>query len=398
MPYSKQLPKHLYSLDIIRGLAALIVVLWHWQHLLYVDGVTSTYRIEDQPLYSVFSIFYNYGWMAVDFFFSLSGFVFYWLYSEAVARKSVSGWTFFVARFSRLYPLHFVTFIFVLLVQFFLYADTGSYFVYQNNDVYRAIMNLFLASSWGALPGYSFNGPAWSVSVEVFLYLMFFLVCRAFSKRYMAAAACAIAGMLIKELAPELGRGVFSFFIGGLTFWIYSNVAVCVRAKTFSVIVAVFSILLWVGFAIEYEYSYFSAGLDQLLRVVVPEGYWFVIPGIIYRLSHLSVFGLLFPCSMLALALVDMWSGGLGKRFSSIGNLSYSSYLLHFPLQIVFFVIFKAFGIDRELFYSGYTMLLFFAVLVPMCLVSYNFFELPMQRIIRKKFADKRFAVPGAAI
>ncbi|TFY95892.1 acyltransferase [Pseudomonas nabeulensis] len=385
----KQLPKHLYSLDIVRGLAALVVVLWHWQHLLYTDGVSSSYRLVDQPFYSAFSIFYNHGWMAVDFFFSLSGFVFFWLYSDSIANKRIGGATFFVVRFSRLYPLHFVTFVFVLVMQLLLHAKTGSYFVYQNNDVYRAVLNLFLASSWGVLPGYSFNGPIWSVSVEVLLYFVFFVTCLTFSNKYLVAAACAVAGIVINEFLPEVGRGMFSFFVGGLTFWIYSKAATCARAKALTALVAIFALAVWGCVFIDYEYSYLTAGLQQLLESVLPGGYSVFIPGLIYRISHLSIFGVVFPFSILALALVETLRGGLGKRFAVIGHLSYSSYLLHFPLELVFFVVALNLGIDREFFYSKYALLLFGAILIPLCLLSYHYFELPMQRFFRARLTSK---------
>ncbi|WP_217537852.1 acyltransferase family protein, partial [Stenotrophomonas sp. GbtcB23] len=104
------IPARFHSLDVIRGVAALVVVVWHWQHFLLGGTGELAFRQTDQPFYAQLSMFYHWGWLAVDFFFSLSGFVFFWLYGEAVATRGVDGWRFFVARFSRLYPLHLVTF------------------------------------------------------------------------------------------------------------------------------------------------------------------------------------------------------------------------------------------------------------------------------------------------
>lgn len=399
MLQKKELPKHLYSLDIVRGLAALVVVLWHWQHLLYVDGIPSAYRMEDQPFYNSFAIFYNFGWIAVDFFFSLSGFVFFWLYADAIANKRIGGFSFFVVRFSRLYPLHFATFAFVAVAQFFLHANTGNYFVYQQNDVYRGVLNLFLANSWGLLPGASFNGPIWSVSVEVLLYFVFFVMCLSFSKRYMlGAVVCAVTGLVVGVVLPEVGRGLFSFFVGGLTFWLFSRAVLLKRAKAFTTMLTIFVLILWGLVLIEYEYSYFGTCLKDLFTMIIPEPYQARVPGLAYRVLNLSVVGLVFPCSILALALIEVRCGGIGKRFSMIGNLSYSSYLLHFPLIMIFYVTANSFGIDQEFFYSENSLLLFFVVLIPLCMISYNYFELPMQRFFRSRLSVNKHVPPKSVV
>ena len=69
--------RHLHSLDFARGVAALAVVLWHWQHFFFNGSVPGVFQREAQPFYSVLFLFYEKGWFAVDFFFALSGFVFF---------------------------------------------------------------------------------------------------------------------------------------------------------------------------------------------------------------------------------------------------------------------------------------------------------------------------------
>ena len=112
------LPKHLYSLDVLRGIAALAVVFWHWKHfLIYGAGLDLEFinfpelDYDRQPLFPLFEPFYSQGIRAVDLFFCISGFVFYWLYSNRVRENEVDLRQFSVLRFSRLYPLHFVTLI-----------------------------------------------------------------------------------------------------------------------------------------------------------------------------------------------------------------------------------------------------------------------------------------------
>jgi peptidoglycan/LPS O-acetylase OafA/YrhL len=158
----------LYSLDALRGIAALSVVFWHWQH--FYMGASTPLIVESQPLFSWFAPLYRNGDLAVDFFFLLSGFIFFWLYQSKIFKGEVSARDFFILRFSRLYPLHFLTLIIVAVQQFYYWKITSTSFIYAENNVFHFILNLFLASSIKLEKGFSFNAPIWSVSVEVFVY------------------------------------------------------------------------------------------------------------------------------------------------------------------------------------------------------------------------------------
>ncbi len=389
MTNNNALPKRLYSLDVLRGIAALVIVLVHWHFFLGVDA-TVPFRMEDQPFYNVFGIFYNYGWLAVDLFFSLSGFVFYWLYADAIASRKVSGFSFFVMRFSRLYPLHFATFLFVLIAQVFIHEETGKVFAFENVDFHYAIMNVFMVNSWLFNNAQSFNGPAWSLSVEVLLYILFFLVCLVFKRRYLVAACIVIAGLVLVQIASDMGRGVFSFFAGGLTYWLFSKINGSNYLKPIAVLTTGIAIFLSYLVYADFKVPFFSDVVGGALEAVLPAAQHFRIPGIIFRLSKYSVTGLVFPSLILMFALVETWRGTLGKRISFLGDISYSVYLLHFPLQLVFFGVALVLDIDLQVFYSPFSLLLFLTVLVALALASYHYFELPMQKLIRQKLAPKR--------
>lgn len=211
-------PKKFYSLDALRGIAALAVVFWHWQHFFY-SGMNKPDSFDRtmQPFYSLFGLFYEYGATAVSLFFSLSGFIFFWLYYDSIAKRKMTAWNFVVLRFSRLYPLHIVTLLFVLGLQQIVYIFTGDYFIYLADDVYLFILNIFFISAWPFGDGYSYNGPVWSVSVEIFLYILFFTVAY-FTRRIRVRFLLGIAavGLLIPaSIIPHIGMGVFAFFLGG---------------------------------------------------------------------------------------------------------------------------------------------------------------------------------------
>ncbi len=59
--------EHFYSLDVLRGIAALSVVFWHWKHFYFVGTILPDDLDETrQPLYAMFRVLYNHGDKAVD--------------------------------------------------------------------------------------------------------------------------------------------------------------------------------------------------------------------------------------------------------------------------------------------------------------------------------------------
>ena len=121
-------------------------------------------------------------------------------------------------RFSRLNPLHIVTLAAVALLQYCYFDRYGAYFVYHINDLQHFMLHLFFASNWQPDDPLTFNGPVWSVSIEILLYAAFYLVCRYGSIRPAVLLCLTAAGAIISLRLDYIGRGLFSFFLGGLCF------------------------------------------------------------------------------------------------------------------------------------------------------------------------------------
>jgi peptidoglycan/LPS O-acetylase OafA/YrhL len=348
-----------YSLDVLRGLAALSVVFWHWQHFFYQGTNPGAMDPQRLPLFNWFSILYTHGAWAVHLFFCLSGFVFFWLYSRAVAAGEIAFGRFAWLRLSRLYPLHIATLLLAAAGQLWMLRTQGTYFVVSHNDVGHFVLNLLFASSWGLERGYSFNGPSWSVSVEALLYLVFFAVCRWLPVRAALLIALTAAGFTaLRVLYPPLGWGVGSFFIGGCALLAYQRIVVSPHAARATVGIACVTAGAWI--------ATFMAALPEDAALL-----WTTVA--------------LFPLTILSLVLVETQTGSLGKRFSFLGDISYSVYLLHFPLQLWIVLLAARLHLDASVYYSTRFLGLFFTVLILLSLASYRWLERPAQNFLRRR-------------
>src|SRR6266404_2067473 len=226
----------LAGIEILRFACAFGVLVWHYQHFFFYGawdaelGVTLRPTL---PLYSALSIFYDNGSLAVPFFWVISGFIFYCHYSEPVRSGAVEFSDFLVRRFSRLYPLHFVTLILAALGQFAYYKSHGETFIYSWNKPIWFASQLLFASNWFTRQPLTFNGPIWSVSCEILIYLLFFAIAHAFGSRALVAAfVAAVCSFCFNYLRGFINPEVFScgmyFFAGGLAQRLYARPAALV--------------------------------------------------------------------------------------------------------------------------------------------------------------------------
>jgi len=377
---SQSCPKRFDSLDALRGLAALSVVLWHWHHF----ELLPTARMTELPMSLALRIFYTQGWTAVYLFFCLSGFVFYWRYSRAVAESTVTLRDFAVFRFSRLYPLHLVTLLLVAAAQAWMMRATGQYFVYPLNDSRHFLLNLLFASSWGFEEGYSFNAPIWSVSVEVLLYALFFLWCRSLPVRLPVLAATSLVGFLfVSRYNADIGQGIGFFFMGGCVFLLHERIVATHRARGVMRWVLGLTCLGWGLFILASMLGFRAAWLS--LRSVP---FLWRFDAHFVTLASFAVIKLpaivLFPLTILSLALVESHRDSFGRRLSFLGNASYSIYLLHFPLQLVVAALAVRGVVSSSWLSTPWFMAVFVGVLVLVSSASYHCFEVPTQRFLRR--------------
>jgi len=144
--------EHLTSLTSLRFFAALGVFL---SHLAFLKESEYSYLFVDK------------GYIGVTFFFILSGFILSYSYSNV---KNITLKSFYIARFARIYPLHFITLI--ISLPFVIYGGWKS--------ILATLPNIFLMQSFIPIKRVYFgaNGPSWSISTEMFFYVLFPFIIR----------------------------------------------------------------------------------------------------------------------------------------------------------------------------------------------------------------------------
>jgi peptidoglycan/LPS O-acetylase OafA/YrhL len=368
---NNNVPSRFYSLDILRGLASLCVVLAHWGEFYGFNKVHPSISANNPFLSSVLTWFDTFGSNAVDLFFCISGFVFFLLYSSSIYKSKISFTKFVVLRLSRLYPLHLLTLLLVTAIH--LYAASIHQPNIGNDDAYHFVLNLFFVSAWGFNNSLSFNIPAWSVSVEIFLYGLFFILCWLTPKRFVLLLTLSLAGhFVVMKFNYFIGRGMESFFIGGCALLAYEHIE---STKT------------WLKLRLYLSATTFALWCFMLLFTCAYQPTTSLLTSsIVQKLLANSVTFIVFPVTILSFALLETKSYGLGEKLASLGDISYSTYLLHFPLQLIFLNIWLTFAFNPAWFYSISFIVGFFVTLILVSFLSYHYFELPMQKWIRKSF------------
>ncbi|MEI9997059.1 MAG: acyltransferase [Rhizomicrobium sp.] len=360
-------PKRLTSLDALRGLAALVVVLWHWQHFFALDGDWMDGWTRDmQPAYGLLKPFYVQGWAAVDLFFVLSGFVFFWLYGAAIRSRAVAASRFAGLRLSRLYPLHVVLLVVAATLQFLFFRAHGVFFIYEANDAPHFAASLVMVQNWWPGSPQSFDGPSWSVSVEVLLYVLFFIACRAGLKRGLHCFVLACLGGLLLPYDEHIARGIIGFFMGGFVFTVWDLLRVRADARAAGRLLGAAAVLGWLA-----------------LAAMLYRGSSWLANGEANNLFLLAFDFGLCPLTVLALALHEQARGRSYAALGFLGDISYSTYMIHFPLQLGLALLAPALGLAPRFFMQGWVMLTFYVVLIGLGTLSYRYFERPMQILLR---------------
>lgn len=309
-------------LDSFRGLCAIFVVVFHMRVL---NSITEFSFFKGSDLF-------------VNFFFVLSGFVMSHAY---IKRSNITFTGYISSRFRRLYPLYF----FMLIV--FIGLEFAKYIAYTKMGITlnavpftgkaapdEIIPNLLMIQAWTKFTEHlSFNYPSWSISIEFYTYILFFIAMHFFKKYYLLACVATPTIFILLHLITDgaiteyAANGVFCFFVGVVTYS-FSNVALT-NNKIIATTVEFLALLA----------IYFVVSSDVAIKHILST-----------LLFSLTIF------------IYSRESGAISsilktKPFINIGKWSYSIYMTHaailFCVISAFMVIQKITGKELTIMVNG---------------------------------------------
>ncbi len=313
-------------LDGLRGVAALIVVAFH---------LFETYS--NGPNFQIL----NHGYLAVDFFFVLSGFVIGYAYDDRWDRMTLGN--FFKRRLIRLHPLVIMGSVLGLL---FFYLQAAGFPMIAQVPAWKAILVCLLGCTllplpmawdvrgWGEM--HPLNGPAWSLFWEYIANILYALVIRRLPNIALGLCVCAFAFL---TLDMNMNFNVFGLLGEGHAYATYTPIG---------------------GWSIDVEQSYI--GLCRLLypffmgllmsrvgaKINIKGGFWWCsliiaavlcipyvgtesapwINGVYNSLAILVIFPLI-----VAIGAGSNVAGGKSVKLCKfLGEISFPLYITHFPL------------------------------------------------------------------
>jgi peptidoglycan/LPS O-acetylase OafA/YrhL len=293
----------IFELTGLRGVAALMVALLHFNF-----DVAGRFG----PIYDNLT---RVGFLGVDLFFILSGFVIAYKYHDIRRFWSRDYAQFLWFRFWRIYPTHFFVTIFyvpIIVTALLLSRHVDP----ERFSLSSLIANLLMVQSWLGSDAMTWNAPAWSVSAEWLAYVLFpvLITLSGMVPRSLVIVACGALLLLVPAIFATVnisGAGftglvrLFPEFLSGCLIWRIYNHDMS-RARIFDVALTIVLVLM------------LTSGL------YLPTEYPFlVLP--------------LFACAI----YLSCRSVGVASRILSsrpmvyLGTISYSLYLVHWPLLTI---------------------------------------------------------------
>lgn len=362
---------HYEILDGLRGVAALLVVLFH------------VFEIHSHGDHSKQII--NHGYLAVDFFFLLSGFVLGYAYDDRWGKMTLKD--FFKRRIIRLQPMIIIGSIIGALLFYFQDSPALGWGGINEVPVWKMLLVMLIGFTlipvgkgldirgWNEM--HPLNGPAWSLFFEYIANIVYALVLRRVSKIVLAILVVVAAGFTIHYALSNPNGDI----IGGWSIDDSTQLKIGFIRLAFPFLVGL--LLARIGKLRYTKNAFLSAALLLVVLLSVP------------RLGDADSLWLngLYECFCLIIMFpFIIWLGAGGKvqgyKASKVckflGDISYPIYITHFPIAYVYMAWVTNNNLTLE--QSWHYGLLVVIAAVATAYLAMRFYDLPIREWLRKKF------------
>lgn len=371
---------HYELLDGLRGVAALLVLFYHiFEGLSFAAGGTLITVI-------------NHGYLAVDFFFILSGFVISYAYDDRWGKTMTTG-NFFKRRLIRLHPM-IIMGVILGAISFFLQGGVQ----WDGTKIATsAVMLAMLCAMFfiPAVPGVSYevrgngemfplNGPSWSLFFEYIGNILYALFIHRLSNKALTVLV-GLSGIALAwfTLFNVSGYDMFGVgwtldtvnFFGGTLRMLFPFSMGMLLARHFK--------------PMNVKGAFWICSMILLLL--------FCVPYIVTENSPISLNGLFEAICILFIFPVLLWIGASGKttdNFSSrvckfLGDISYPLYAVHYPIMYLFY----AWLINHKIYIFSEAWPTALAVYLGNILLAYlclKLYDEPVRKWLAKKFLNRK--------
>ena len=362
------MPADIRSLTGVRGVAAVIIVIYHFGKF-HIDRSSG-------------AIVWNlpHGYLPVDMFFMLSGFVMGLVYQDAFVSEPLKNYRIFlIKRVARLYPAYLVIGAFYALK--IALGLTGEE-TFARFNWFDGVGNLLMLNGWG-LHIYPLIGVAWASSAEIGSYIALPVLMRYTIQRGVAWwSICVGLSLIAIYLISISGKGSS----GPLDVVQNDSLLPLLRALAgFTLGLATFR---YAGYL-----DRLSAAMQDVLVLII---LILIFAAALLTTNDLPIYLLFIP--FIAILSRDGRVAQLlfgNKLVYHLGVISYSIYLIH-PLFVTF--------AERSSRHFGSTVtayaicvLVSFAAIWLLSYLSYQFVEIPGRRLVTDLFIPRAKAVPASA-
>ena len=360
--------RHYEILDGLRGVAAIMVVIFH---------LFETFNENNHQKQII-----NHGYLAVDFFFLLSGFVIGYAYDDRWETMTLK--SFFKRRLIRLHPMIIMGMI-VGAIGFYFGASATVFPIISSVPVWKMLLYMLVGFTLIPLPVpwdirgwqemHPLDGPAWSLFFEYIGNFLYAIIVRKFSNLVLSALVF-VSGCALIHLAVTTTRGDLT---GG-----WSLNATELHIGFIRLMFPFFAGLLLSRIVKPGRIN--NAFLWSSLLVIAILSFPRVGGGVLWQNGLYDAFSIifLFPIVVYIGASGEIKNEMTSKICKFFGDISYPIYITHYPL----IYIYTAWVIDNKItMANGWLMglvLLFSAILI--AYLSLKFYDIPVRKWLTKRF------------